>query len=154
MRAFYHTDSKGPDNKNTPSTHQPWRQNVTTSVWIKQKVTYAKISPQKWWTPEILLGTEKSKKWHNTHRSFCLLTPLWPWIKVNVTYTTIEMWSSIASIITYQIWTKSVHKSRNTCQHSSFFYEVSRTAVFRKSLSKAVWGCSTSSTWTQYQISS
>ena len=62
--AFHRTDSKDPDvhvlgrvnagNKNTPSMHHPRRQNVTTLiVGLKKTVRYAKISPKKWWTPEI-----------------------------------------------------------------------------------------------------
>ena len=70
-RAFPRTDSKDSDicprlvnahSKNTPSMHHPWRWNVVTSmVGLQKTITYAKISPQKWWTPEIQLGNKNKK---------------------------------------------------------------------------------------------
>ena len=41
-------------NKNTPSTHHPWRRNVTTlMVGLKKNGHIRKNLTQKWWTPEI-----------------------------------------------------------------------------------------------------
>ena len=54
-------------NKNTPSTHHPWRRNVTTlMVGLKSKtVTYAKISPKSGEPQRYSWGTQKKNK--NTH---------------------------------------------------------------------------------------
>ena len=49
-------------NKNTPSTHHPWRRNVTTLMVGLKTVTYAKISPKSGEPQRYSWGTQKKKK--------------------------------------------------------------------------------------------
>ena len=51
-------------NKNTPSTHHPWRRNVTTLMvgFFKKTVTYAKISPKSGEPQRYIAGERKKKK--------------------------------------------------------------------------------------------
>ena len=49
-------------NKNTPSMHHPWRQNVTTLMVGLKNGHIRKNLTQRCWTPEIQLGNAKKNK--------------------------------------------------------------------------------------------